>query len=198
MKKVFALILAIMLSLSFAALGENEMVTYTHPVLGYSMKAPADWLYLDSQNIATLLSDPSITSAFPNIDLSAYADQCVANEMTMFIQPNGVNFNIVGEYVGGAYSAEQLVSLLLPSLRTQYEQIFGLVDFLVEGDVFKAGDNEYAYLMYVLGDTIGAQYCVCVNGQLYYLTLTTTSALNTLEYIQIEKMFEKVLASFAA
>lgn len=161
------------------------------------MQAPADWLYLDSQNIAAVMSDPSVAKQFPNIDISAYANQCVANEMAMFLQPNGVNFNIVSEYVGAPYSAEQLVSLLLPNLRSQYQQIFGMVDFLVEGDVFKAGDNEYAYVMYVTGDIIGAQYCICESGRLYYLTLTTNSALNTLEYIQVEKMFEKVLASFA-
>ena len=199
MKKILALVLALVLSLSFAsvALGEYNMFTYQHPVFGYTMKAPADWLYLDSQNIAKVMSDPSVAKQFPNIDISAYVDQCVANEMAMFLQPNGVNFNIVSEYVGAPYSAEQLVSLLLPNLRSQYQQIFGMVDFLVEGDVFKAGDNEYAYVMYVTGDIIGAQYCICESGRLYYLTLTTNSALNTLEYIQVEKMFEKVLASFA-
>jgi len=199
MKKILSLVLALVLSLSFAsvAMGEYNMVTYRHPVLGYSLQAPADWLYLDSQNIAKVMSDPSVAKQFPNIDISAYVDQCVANEMAMFLQPNGVNFNIVSEYVGAPYSAEQLVSLLLPNLRSQYQQIFGMVDFLVEGDVFKAGDNEYAYVMYVTGDIIGAQYCICESGRLYYLTLTTNSALNTLEYIQVEKMFEKVLASFA-
>ncbi|MBR2222694.1 MAG: hypothetical protein IJ973_00055 [Christensenellaceae bacterium] len=199
MKKVLSLILALALifSLSSMAVGETAMVTYRHPTLGYSLKAPADWLYLDSENIATLVSDPSVAKSFPNINISAYADQCVKNQMTMFIQPSGVNFNVVSEYVGRAYSAEDLVDLLLPNLRQQYEQVFGVVDFIVEGEVFKAGDHEYAYVMYVSGDVIGAQYCLCESGRLYYLTLTTNSSLNTLEYIQVEKMFDKVLASFA-
>lgn len=198
MKKILALVLALVLSLSFAsvALGEYNMFTYQHPVFGYTMKAPADWLYLDSQNIASIMKDPSVASNFGNIDVDTYAQQCIANEMAMFIMPNGVNFNVVSEYIGAPYTAEQLVALLLPNLRSQYQQIFGDVDFLVEGDVFKAGDNEYAYVMYVTGDTIGAQYCMCESGRMYYLTLTTTSALNTLEYIQIEKMFDQVLKSF--
>ncbi len=143
------------------------------------------------------MSDPSVAKQFPNIDISAYVNQCVANEMAMFIMPNGVNFNVVSEYIGAPYSASQLNTLLIPALLSQYEQIFGVVDFLVDGDVFKAGDNEYAYLMYTVGDSIGAQYCICESGRLYYLTLTTNSSLNTLEYIQVEKMFEKVLKSFA-
>lgn len=198
MKKILALVLALVLSLSFAsvALGEYNMFTYQHPVFGYTMKAPADWLYLDSQNIASIMKDPSVAANFGNIDVDTYAQQCIANEMAMFIMPNGVNFNVVSEYIGAPYTAEQLVALLLPNLRSQYQQIFGDVDFLVEGDVFKAGDNEYAYVMYVTGDTIGAQYCMCESGRMYYLTLTTTSALNTLEYIQIEKMFDQVLKSF--
>ena len=198
MKKILALVLALVLSLSFAsvALSEYNMFTYQHPVFGYTMKAPADWLYLDSQNIASIMKDPSVAGNFGNIDVETYAQQCIANEMAMFIMPNGVNFNVVSEYIGAPYTAEQLVALLLPTLRSQYQQILGDVDFLVEGDVFKAGDNEYAYIMYVTGDTIGAQYCMCESGRMYYLTLTTTSALNTLEYIQIEKMFDQVLKSF--
>ncbi|MBQ1256402.1 MAG: hypothetical protein IIW08_09795 [Clostridia bacterium] len=199
MKKLLSVILVLVLALSFSsvALGEYNMFTYQHPVLGYTMQAPADWLYLDSQNIATLVTDPSVSKNFPYVDISTYAQQCIDNEMAMFIMPSGVNFNVVSEYVGAPYSAAQLNALLIPNLLSQYKQIFGSVDFLVDGDVFKAGNHEYAYIMYVTGDTIGAQYCLCESGRLYYLTLTTTSALNTLEYIQIEKMFEKVLASFA-
>lgn len=199
MKKILSLLLVLVLSMSFAsvALGEYSMITYKHPVLGYSIQAPADWLYLDSQNIATVMQDPSVAKNFPYVDVSAYAQQCIDNEMAIFIMPNSVNFNVVSEYVGAPYSAEQLNALLMPTLLSQYQQIFGTVDFIIEGDVFKAGDHEYAYLMYVLGDSIGAQYCLCESGRLYYLTLTTDSALNTLEYIEVEKMFEKVLASFA-
>ena len=199
MKKVLSLILALMLAMSLftCALGEIKMETYTHPVLGFTIQAPADWLQLDSQNIATLMNDPSIANSFPNVDISTYVDQCVSNEMTMFLNLYGGNFNIVSEYIGGAYSASQLVSLLMPALRDQYAQIFGVVDFIVEGDTIKLGNNEYAYLVYALGDTVGAQYAICESGRIYYLTLTTTSAINTLEYIEIEKMFEKVLESFA-
>lgn len=196
MKKIASLILILMLALSSFAFAETEMFTYTHPVLGYSIKAPYDWLYLDSENIAAIMNDPTVSGSFPNIDVSAYAEQVAANDMTMFIQISGTNFNIVSEYIGGSYSAQQLVSLLMPTLRAQYEQIFGLVDYIIEGDTIKLGDNEYAYLVYALGDTLGEQYCICENGRLYYLTLTSTSALNTLEYVEVAKMFEKVLESF--
>lgn len=202
MKKILSLVLVftLALSLSTCALGEYKMAGYRHPVLGYSIQAPADWLQLDSQNIASVMSDPSIAKAFPNVNISVYADQCIANEMTMFTDFYGSNFNIVCENVGSAFTADQLALLLLPSLRSQYEQIFPSVDFIISGDTVKAGDNEYAYLIYsastATNSVIGAQYMICESGMLYYITLTVDSAMAVADYIEIDEMFNKVLASF--
>ncbi len=203
MKKMLSLVLVFVLALSLStcALGEIKMAAYQHPVLGYTLQAPAVWLQLDSQNIATLMNDPSVAQSFPNANISAYVDQCIANEMTMFLDLYGNNFNIVGQNVGSAFTADQLVLLLMPSLKDQYQQIFPSVDFIVEGDTVKLGDNEYAYIIYHasngMNNVIGAQYMICESGILYYLTLTVDSAIETADYVEIDKMFNKVLASFA-
>ena len=91
--------------------------------------------------------------------------------------------------------------LLTPSLISQYEQIFPSVNFIVDGDTCKMGDNEYAYIVYEastgVNTVIGAQYMICESGILYYLTLTIDNAMKVADYIEIDAMFDKVLASFA-
>ncbi len=203
MKKILSLVLVFVMAmaLSTCALGEIKTTSYQHPVLGFTIQAPVGWLQMDSQNIAKLMADPSIAKSFPNVDISAYVDQCVANEMTMFMDIKGSNFNIVGENVGAAFTADQLNLLLTPSLISQYEQIFPSVNFIVDGDTCKMGDNEYAYIVYEastgVNTVIGAQYMICESGILYYLTLTIDNAMKVADYIEIDAMFYKVLASFA-
>ncbi|MBE5791472.1 MAG: hypothetical protein IJA93_02965 [Clostridia bacterium] len=203
MKKILSLVLVFVMAmaLSTCALGEIKTTPYQHPVLGFTIQAPVGWLQMDSQNIAKLMADPSVAKSFPNVDISAYVDQCIANEMTMFMDIKGSNFNIVGENVGSAFTADQLNLLLTPSLISQYQQIFPSVNFIVDGDTCKMGDNEYAYIVYEastgVNTVIGAQYMICESGMLYYITLTIDNAMKVADYIEIDTMFDKVLASFA-
>mgnify|MGYP003306620546 CR=1 FL=1 len=51
MKKMFALIMALVMCLLCASAMAQETQTYTHPVQGYSIQVPADWLCVDKTNV---------------------------------------------------------------------------------------------------------------------------------------------------
>ncbi|MBQ3168736.1 MAG: hypothetical protein IJB25_09215 [Clostridia bacterium] len=196
MKKLVALMLILVFALSLAASAEMPLSHYTHPTKGYSHVYPTEWLTLDPESIGALLEGVSADNAYAHIDLNAYAEQIRTSDMSMFINPNGDNFNVVSLNIGMPYTAQQLVELLMPSLVEQMAAIMNGAEFMVEGDVCKFGDNEYAYVLYNWNGILGAQYCICESGTLYYITLTSNQVNDTWAYLEIQKMFEKVLASF--
>lgn len=198
MKKVLSLVLALVFALSLCAFGEAGYVAYNHSGK-YSLEYPEGWLMIDAKNIASLLNDTSVAYNY-NVDVSAYTQQILGNDMVMFSTPSGNNFNVVSQYIGQRYSAEDLIDELVPALLAQYEQIMPGVEIVVKGDIREAGGKEYAYVVYSwnngYNDLIGAQYINCDSGTLYYLTFTFGSSNNIVEYLKTFNMFEHALESF--
>lgn len=196
MKKLLAMVLVLVFALSLTASAEFTYGNYTHPTQGYSIVYPQEWLLMDNETIVSLINNPSMAQEFSHIDFGAYIQQIQSSDMAMFMNENGDNFNVTSVYIGAPFTADQLVEYLMPDLVEQFKSIMPSIEMLVSGDTAVFGDTEFAYVLYTYEGMIGAQYCICESGTLYYLTLTCNQINDTLEYLKVQKMFEKVLESF--
>lgn len=205
MKKIFAAILALLMTLSFAgALAEPaytaEYATYVHPELGYTFECPAEWYIIDAETIEMIFDAPETAQMFQGVDLESYKQQIELTYMAMFMSPDGIaNFNITAQNIGVPFSAEVLVEQLMPSLISQYQQLMPGVQFIEPGCVEEVEGKEYANLMYMWDNgsqLIGAQFAACETGTLYMLTFSCP--INDPELFEAYSIeFDHVLATFA-
>ncbi len=147
MKKLLSLALALMLLLgSTAALAETEGYTfYQHPTLGYTLEYPGTWLALDSANFEVLMTSMSDDEALADLDLASVIPLISQQQMTMFMELNGTNVNIVAQDVGMSLTAEQFLPMM-PQMGQQVIQSLPGATLMDSGSLYEVNGKQYCKL----------------------------------------------------
>lgn len=181
MKKLLSLMLSLMLILGCVpALAASEgYADYTHPTQGYSLEYPQSWLALDSANIESLMIDLSANPALATLNLDAVLPQITQMQMTMFVDINGSNINVVRQSVGMAITAEQFMPMM-PQMLSQVTAALPGAQVLEEGALYTIGDHQYCNLCisYNLAgsDLYAFQFYTFSGTDMYLITLTMNPA----------------------
>lgn len=200
MKKLFALVLALALSLSVFAVAETSAYTnYTHPVLGYTVQYPADWFTIDSETLVELL--PLMTEATGGaFDYESFADQVIQTNMAMFMNEKGDNINITVQSIGIPVTADTLLVLMGDSLIATYESMFENIAFIDKGSVYETNGKQYVQLIYAYNmvgtNMTGYQYLTCESGNMYTFSMTSATT-DTAELESYIAVLDNMLATFA-
>ena len=202
MKKLTALMMALLLCAACVSAMAEGTQLYTHPTQGYSISVPAEWLCLDKTNVDSLIAayeNGEMTFTGTNAEtLKQLKPQVEATDCAVLINPLANNVVLVKENMGMELTNDQFVSMLIPMFRTQLVNQMPTLEFTSEGEVIAAGENEFIVLSgtyQINGITASVDMLFCLDGSdLYTLSLTTTSlfgeeALNT--------FYEEVFAACA-
>lgn len=202
MKKLTALMMALLLCVACVSAMAEGTQLYTHPTQGYSISVPAEWLCLDKTNMDSLIAayeNGEMTFTGTNAEtLKQLKPQVEATDCAVLINPLANNVVLVKENMGMELTNDQFVSMLIPMFRTQLVKQMPTLEFTSEGEVIAAGENEFIVLSgtyQINGITASVDMLFCLDGSdLYTLSLTTTSlfgeeALNT--------FYEEVFAACA-
>ncbi len=202
MKKLTALMMALLLCAACVSAMAEGTQLYTHPTQGYSISVPAEWLCLDKTNMDSLIAayeNGEMTFTGTNAEtLKQLKPQVEATDCAVLINPLANNVVLVKENMGMELTNDQFVSMLIPMFRTQLVNQMPTLEFTSEGEVIAAGENEFIVLSgtyQINGITASVDMLFCLDGSdLYTLSLTTTSlfgeeALNT--------FYEEVFAACA-
>ena len=202
MKKLTALMMALLLCVACVSAMAEGTQLYTHPTQGYSISVPAEWLCLDKTNMDSLIAayeNGEMTFTGTNAEtLKQLKPQVESTDCAVLINPLANNVVLVKENMGMELTNEQFVSMLIPMFRTQLVKQMPTLEFTSEGEVIAAGENEFIVLSgtyQINGITASVDMLFCLDGSdLYTLSLTTTSlfgeeALNT--------FYEEVFAACA-
>lgn len=180
MKKLFSLILAVMLlALPMLSLAE-ETTTYTDPAERYSFEYPSDWKVLNKDTIDDILG---VAGQLGDDRLAALAQQVKpqleAVDMVMLMSPSMTsNINAVCQPVGMELGDDMLLAMapqLVSQMKIQMPG-FELVEdaSTIELPVGNAMLMQYTYAMAGI-DMIGVQAYISKGENLYILTLTTVT-----------------------
>ena len=204
MKKLFAVVLAMMLALGcISALAEDAApyTTYVHPTLGYTLEYPSNWLAIDTESLPVMM-EMAKQMGTDGIDLSMLGnleEQIVSANMTMFLDvTTGANFTIGAQDLGMPIDTNSFVTMMMPMLKMQYEQMFAGCTFIEDEPIVAIGDTEYCYLpmAYELnGQTTCLEQFYLVSGTVMYIISGTYS-----EALMTDELMENmgyVLATFA-
>lgn len=202
MKKLTALMMALLLCAACVSAMAEGTQLYTHPTQGYSISVPAEWLCLDKTNMDSLIAayeNGEMTFTGTNAEtLKQLKPQVESTDCAVLINPYANNVVLVKENMGMELTNDQFVSMLIPMFRTQLVNQMPTLEFTSEGEVIAAGENEFIVLSgtyQINGITASVDMLFCLDGSdLYTLSLTTTSlfgeeALNT--------FYEEVFAACA-
>lgn len=202
MKKLTALMMALLLCVACVSAMAEGTQLYTHPTQGYSISVPAEWLCLDKTNVDSLIAayeNGEMTFTGTNAEtLKQLKPQVESTDCAVLINPYANNVVLVKENMGMELTNDQFVSMLIPMFRTQLVKQMPTLEFTSEGEVIAAGENEFIVLSgtyQINGITASVDMLFCLDGSdLYTLSLTTTSlfgeeALNT--------FYEEVFAACA-
>lgn len=202
MKKLTALMMALLLCVACVSAMAEGTQLYTHPTQGYSISVPAEWLCLDKTNMDSLIAayeNGEMTFTGTNAEtLKQLKPQVESTDCAVLINPYANNVVLVKENMGMELTNDQFVSMLIPMFRTQLVNQMPTLEFTSEGEVIAAGENEFIVLSgtyQINGITASVDMLFCLDGSdLYTLSLTTTSlfgeeALNT--------FYEEVFAACA-
>lgn len=198
-RKLTALLLTLALALGCAsALAETaQVLTYTHPHIGYSFNYPDTFTALDAETI------DAITNAMVNegvegidVDYAAMKEQIAAMDIVNVLDmSNGDNITVLGMElgVGIPLDATMLATMVLPATVSSYEQQLVGCQTLDSGSVVTYGDNEYARLAFTYTPSIGTLFMDLfffdVDDTLYTVTFTFSNEPS-------EELLEMVLGSF--
>jgi hypothetical protein len=183
MKKMMVLLMALLLCvMSVSAVAEGAQL-YTHPVHGYSISVPAEWLCLDKTNVDSLIAayeNGEMTFTGTNAEtLKQLKPQVETTDCAVLINPYANNVVMVKESLGMELTKDQFVSMLIPMFRTQLVKQMPTLEFTAEGEVITAGENEFIVLSgsyQINGITASVDMLFYLDGaDLYTLSLTTTA-----------------------
>lgn len=183
MKKMMVLLMALLLCvMSVSAVAEGAQL-YTHPVYGYSISVPAEWLCLDKTNVDSLIAayeNGEMTFTGTNAEtLKQLKPQVETTDCAVLINPYANNVVMVKERLGMELTKDQFVAMLIPMFRTQLVKQMPTLEFTTEGEVITAGENEFIVLSgnyQVNGITASVDMLFYLDGaDLYTLSLTTTA-----------------------
>lgn len=183
MKKLTALMMALLLCVACVSAMAEGTQLYTHPTQGYSISVPAEWLCLDKTNMDSLIAayeNGEMTFTGTNAEtLKQLKPQVEATDCAVLINPLANNVVLVKENMGMELTNDQFVSMLIPMFRTQLVNQMPTLEFTSEGEVIAAGENEFIVLSgtyQINGITASVDMLFCLDGSdLYTLSLTTTS-----------------------
>lgn len=183
MKKLTALMMALLLCVACVSAMAEGTQLYTHPTQGYSISVPAEWLCLDKTNLDSLIAayeNGEMTFTGTNAEtLKQLKPQVEATDCAVLINPYANNVVLVKENMGMELTNDQFVSMLIPMFRTQLVKQMPTLEFTSEGEVIAAGENEFIVLSgtyQINGITASVDMLFCLDGSdLYTLSLTTTS-----------------------
>lgn len=183
MKKLTALMMALLLCAACVSAMAEGTQLYTHPTQGYSISVPAEWLCLDKTNLDSLTAayeNGEMTFTGTNAEtLKQLKPQVEATDCAVLINPYANNVVLVKENMGMELTNDQFVSMLIPMFRTQLVKQMPTLEFTSEGEVIAAGENEFIVLSgtyQINGITASVDMLFCLDGSdLYTLSLTTTS-----------------------
>ena len=181
LKKITALLMVLVVLLSTAALAEGTQV-YTHPVHGYSITVPSDWLCVDSQNIQQLITDfENGTFSFMGTDIATLKNLALQmQQMDFAVLSNANSFNIVISFIdlGVAMNQDTFITTLVPILKADLAASFPSMEFSTVGEPLTLGDNHFVVIAgeYSMnGINMAMDQLYMLNGtRLYVLNLTTT------------------------
>ena len=187
MKKIIALILALMLSLAIpCAMAEAlpaEEARYTHPTQGYSFVVPEGWLMLDATNIDAYIAayeKGEMTFTGTNAQtLQNLKPQVQGTDCGVLINPYANNAVFVKEDMGIEMTNEQFATIMVPMMKTQLLQQNPTIEFTDEVELLPFGENTFILLSgsYNLnGISASIDMLFLLQGtSLYTVNLTTTS-----------------------
>lgn len=183
MKKLTALMMALLLCVACVSAVAEGTQLYTHPTQGYSISVPAEWLCLDKTNMDSLIAayeNGEMTFTGTNAEtLKQLKPQVESTDCAVLINPYANNVVLVKENMGMELTNDQFVSMLIPMFRTQLVNQMPTLEFTSEGEVITAGENEFIVLSgtyQINGITASVDMLFCLDGSdLYTLSLTTTS-----------------------
>lgn len=200
MKKLFAVVLALMLALgcmsAVAETAASEYVSYTHPTLGYTLEYPSTWMAIDTENLPMMMAMVQ-QHGIEGIDMSMLGnleEQIKTTNMTVFMDlVTGANFTIGAQDLGMPIDANAFATMMLPMLKAQYEQMFAGCEFIEDEPIVQIGETEYCYLpmKYVAnGQTTCLEQFYLVNGTVMFIiagtyaeTDATDELINNMGYV---------------
>lgn len=183
MKKMFALIMALVMCLLCASAMAQETQTYTHPVQGYSIQVPADWLCVDKTNVQQYIDayekgEMSFTGTNA-MTLEELKPQLETADCAVLINPYANNVVIVKENMGMAFTEDLFVSMVIPMLKSQLANQMPTIEFTAEGEKVAFGEKEFILLAaeYSLNGVSASVDMLFYldDTDLYTINLTTTS-----------------------
>lgn len=205
MKKLFALMMALLMVLgcvpAMAESAEAPYTAYVHPTLGYTLEYPTNWLMIDTETLPVMM-ELAQQMDMEGIDLSmlgSLEQQILETNMTMFMDAmTGSNVNIAKQEIGMPIDINSFATMMLPMLKTQYEQMFAGAVFEETDPIVTIGETQYCYLSMsyqVNGQTNCLEQFYLVDGTAMYIIAATYSEAAASDEL-IENM-GYILATFA-
>lgn len=208
MKKIIALLLALMLSLAVpGAMAEAlpaQEARYTHPTQGYSFIVPDGWLMVDETNIdAYIAAYEKGEMAFTGVNAQALQQmkaQIVQNNCGALTDPYGNNAIFVSDSIGTLQTNEQFILLFLPILKQQLQQQMPSIEFTSDGEILTFGENQFISLAatyQMSGLPLSLDQLYMLDGtRVHCISLTVSTVFGQAVADQFYAEISNVLASF--
>lgn len=181
LKKVLAFLVAMVLALAcMPALAETQQ--YTHPAMGYTLSAPAEWLIVDQYNVDKYIDaynrgemDFTGTNA---LTLNNLKGEVAATDCVVLMDPYANNVVVVGNDLGMTVNAEIFAAYLIPVLKEELKAQMPAITFMNEGEILSLGGKDFVLLSayYVrngITSTVEQMYYL-EGSMMYVLNVTST------------------------
>lgn len=182
MKKMTALLLALLLAVMCIPAMAEETQVYTHPTQGFSITLPADWLVVDNTNVDAYIAayeNGEMTFAGTNAQtLTQLKAQTAVQDCAIAINENSNNLVMMGADLGVELTNEQFVQTLIPSFKQQIAATMPGLEFTSEGEIVTLGENEFIFLsaeMDLGGAKMYADQVFMLDGTMMYLINVTAT-----------------------
>jgi len=177
MKKLTAVLLAVLLSLSVFSAALGEVIAYHHPTLGYTLEYDASWMVIDTETNAQ-----NALAFAPNGEEVARTIR--ETGMVSFVEPvSGGNVSIVAEKRQDDAQEPLLFAVtMLPVFKKQIESTFPGCQITEEAPLVTLSSDRRYYccigFVYPQGDqrTCIQQMCALDDERVYFINFTFNEA----------------------